>query len=232
MRRLITRGRLRMCGVALTGVAVMGLIGLTALQPVPQNGRPRVDSLALARDLGSVSAALASSSTSVANAASASPTATSTATSTAVSSPAATAASTVSATAVDDADAAFITVPVPSPVPVPIVRTPPTAPPTSRPAPASTGTSSSGGDIEAIITAAAQAAGVDPSWLISTAECESGLNPNASNGAGPYDGLFQFLPSTFAAHGGADIWDPTQQAQIAATMFANGESGEWPVCSR
>ena len=236
MRRLITRGRLRMCGVALTGIAVMGLIGLTALQPVPQNGRPRVDSFALARDLGSVSAALASSSTSVANAASASPTATSTAASTAastaVSSPAATAASTVSATAVEDADAAFITVAVPSPVPVPIVRIPPTAPPTSRPAPASTGTSSSGGDIEAIITAAAQAAGVDPSWLISTAECESGLNPNASNGAGPYDGLFQFLPATFAAHGGADIWDPTQQAQIAATMFANGESGEWPVCSR
>ena len=232
MRRLITRGRLRMCGVALTGIAVMGLIGLTALQPVPQNGRPRVDSFALARDLGSVSAALASSSTSVANAASASPTATSTAVSTAVSPPAATAASTVSATAVDDADAAFVTEAVPSPLPVTIVRTPPTAPPTSRPAPASTGTSSSGGDIEAIITAAAQAEGIDPSWLISTAECESGLNPNASNGAGPYDGLFQFLPSTFAAHGGGDIWDPTQQAQIAATMFANGESGEWPVCSR
>jgi soluble lytic murein transglycosylase-like protein len=221
-----------MCGVALTGIAVMGLIGLTALQPVPQNGRPRVDSFALARDLGSVSAALASSSTSVANAASASPTATSTAVSTAVSPPAATAASTVSATAVDDADAAFVTDAVPSPLPVPIVRTPPTAPPTSRAAPASTGTSSSGGDIEAIITAAAQAEGVDPSWLISTAECESGLNPNAYNGAGPYDGLFQFLPSTFAAHGGGDIWDPTQQAQIAATMFANGESGEWPVCSR
>jgi soluble lytic murein transglycosylase-like protein len=221
-----------MCGVALTGIAVMGLIGLTALQPVPQNGRPRVDSFALARDLGSVSAALASSSTSVANAASASPTATSTAVSTAVSPPAATAASTVSATAVDDADAAFVTEAVPSPLPVPIVRTPPTAPPTSRPAPASTGTSSSGGDIEAIITAAAQAEGIGPSWLISTAECESGLNPNAYNGAGPYDGLFQFLPSTFAAHGGGDIWDPTQQAQIAATMFANGESGEWPACSR
>jgi SLT domain-containing protein len=68
--------------------------------------------------------------------------------------------------------------------------------------------------------------------LISTAECESGLNPNAYNGSGPYEGLFQFLPSTFRAHGGTDIWDPTQQAQIAATMFANGQSGEWPVCSR
>jgi len=227
MRRLITRGRLRMCGVGLTGIAVVGLIGLTALQPVPQNGRPRVDSFALARDLGSVSAALASSSTSVASAASASSTASSSA---GASTPAATAASTFMAT-----------VAVPTPLPVLIVRIPPTAPPTPTPtpvvrapapAPASTGTSSSGGDVEAIITAAAQAAGVSPSWLISTAECESGLNPNAYNGAGPYDGLFQFLPSTFAAHGGGDIWDPTQQAQIAATMFANGESGEWPVCSR
>jgi hypothetical protein len=48
----------------------------------------------------------------------------------------------------------------------------------------------------------------------------------------PYDGLFQFSPSTFRAHGGTDIWDPTQQAQIAASTFASGESGGWPVCSR
>jgi soluble lytic murein transglycosylase-like protein len=227
MRRLITRGRLRACGVALTGIALMGLIGLTALQPVSQNGRPRVDSFALARELESVSTALASSSTSLANAASASSAASS---SDGASTPAAPAASTFMATAA-----------VPTPLPVLIVRIPPTAPPTptptpvvraAAPAPASTGTSSSGGDIEAIITAAGQAAGVDPNWLISTAECESGLNPNAYNGAGPYEGLFQYLPSTFAAHGGTDIWDPTQQAQIAATMFANGESGEWPVCSR
>jgi soluble lytic murein transglycosylase-like protein len=111
------------------------------------------------------------------------------------------------------------------------VPIPPQAP-TPTPAPESTGTTYSGGDIESIITAAAQAAGVAPSWLISTAECESGLNPNAYNGSGPYEGLFQFLPSTFSGHGGTDIWDPTQQAQIAATMFASGESGEWPVCSR
>ena len=223
MRRLVTRGRLRACGVALAGIALMGLIVLTALQPVAQSGRLRVDSFALARDLGSASAAVASPSSSGTNAASAS-------SSTAASTPGATAPSTFAAAPT-----------VPTPLPVLIVRIPPTAPPTpkpapvvrvSAPAPAPTGTSSSGGDVAAIITAAAQAAGVAPSWLISTAACESGLNPNAYNGAGPYEGLFQFLPSTFRAHGGTNIWDPAQQAQIAATMFASGESGEWPVCSR
>jgi soluble lytic murein transglycosylase-like protein len=207
---------LRACGVALTGSALLGLVVLTALQPVPENGSPRVDAFAVTRDLASASAT-------------ATPPASPTIAPSPSSPPTSTAASTFTATAV-----------IPSPLPVLIVRIPPQAPtPTPAPAirapappPASTGTSSSGGDVEAIITAAAQAQGVDPSWLISTAECESGLNPNAYNGSGPYDGLFQFLPSTFRAHGGTNIWDPSQQAQIAATMFANGESGEWPVCSR
>jgi len=81
--------------------------------------------------------------------------------------------------------------------------------------------------VEAIITAAAQRHGLDPTRLIAVARCESGLNPNALNPAGPYEGLFQFLPSTFAAHGGTNIWDATQQAEIAATMFANGQGSAW-----
>ncbi len=131
---------------------------------------------------------------------------------------------------------------VPSPLPVLMLRVP-LAPPSPSPkaasaprhtvpAPAPPRISYSGAQIVAIITAAAQAQGVDPSWLVSTAACESGYNPYAYNPAGPYDGLFQFLPSTFRAHGGTNIWDPNQQAQIAASMFAAGESGEWPVCSR
>jgi len=116
--------------------------------------------------------------------------------------------------------------PTPAPVPAAAAPNPGSAPPGgSRPA-------YSQQQVESILTAAADAAGVDPAWLISTAECESDLNPYAYNASGPYDGVLQFLPSTFAAHGGTDIWDPTQQAQIAATMFASGESGEWPVCSR
>ncbi len=87
------------------------------------------------------------------------------------------------------------------------------------------------GSIKGIITAAANRYGVSPSWMISTAECESGLNPRAYNPSGPYYGLFQFLMSTFRAHGGTDIWNPTQQSNIAASMFAGGDSSAWPVCS-
>lgn len=86
--------------------------------------------------------------------------------------------------------------------------------------------------VEAIITAAAQAAGVDPAWMLNTAGCESGFRAGAYSAAGPYVGIFQFLPSTFAAHGGTDIWSPAQQASIAARMFASGGAGAWPVCSR
>ena len=93
-------------------------------------------------------------------------------------------------------------------------------------------TSEDAATVEADITAAAEAHGVSPSWMISTAECESGLHTNSYNPSGPYYGLFQFLMSTFTAHGGTDIWDPVQQSDIAASMFASGDSVAWPVCSR
>ena len=86
-------------------------------------------------------------------------------------------------------------------------------------------------EVEAIITQAAEADGVNPAWMISTAECESRLHTNSYNPGGPYYGLFQFLMSTFRAHGGTSIWDPVQQADIAASMFAAGDSSAWPVCS-
>jgi hypothetical protein len=87
-------------------------------------------------------------------------------------------------------------------------------------------------EAEAIITEAADGQGVNPAWMISTAECESTLHTNSYNASGPYYGLFQFLMSTFTAHGGTDIWDPVQQSDIAASMFASGDSSAWPVCSR
>jgi hypothetical protein len=86
-------------------------------------------------------------------------------------------------------------------------------------------------EVEAIITTAAEADGVNPAWMISTAACESTLHTNSYNPSGPYYGLFQFLMSTFKAHGGTDIWDPVQQSDIAASMFASGDSSAWPVCS-
>ena len=42
-------------------------------------------------------------------------------------------------------------------------------------------------------------AGTAVAWGLRVARCESGYNPRAYNGAGPYYGLFQFLMSTFKA---------------------------------
>ncbi|MHB1526258.1 MAG: transglycosylase SLT domain-containing protein [Candidatus Dormibacteria bacterium] len=85
------------------------------------------------------------------------------------------------------------------------------------------------GTIKQIIWAAAQKYNVSYGWLLSVAQCESGLDPVDVNRSSGASGLFQFMPATFAGHGGTDIWNPTQQANIAAKMFSIGESGEW-VC--
>ena len=78
--------------------------------------------------------------------------------------------------------------------------------------------------------------GVSGDWLYSVAMCESGLDPNAvsfrPNISGSYDlGLFQFQESTFYAHGGIDIWDPWDQARVAAWMFSQGLSHHWLCAS-
>jgi Transglycosylase-like domain len=83
------------------------------------------------------------------------------------------------------------------------------------------------GSIEGVIRAAAARHGVSGNWMVKIAMCESGLRPHAFNPVGPYYGLFQFLLSTFRAHGGTDIWDPLQQAEIAATMLAHGGAHAW-----
>lgn len=83
------------------------------------------------------------------------------------------------------------------------------------------------GTVQEIIVRAARKYGVSGSWMIKIATCESGLNPRSVNAAGPYDGLFQFLPSTFYANGGTNIWSPTQQANITADMLAHGQAGQW-----
>ena len=81
--------------------------------------------------------------------------------------------------------------------------------------------------IEGIIRAAAARHGVSGDWMVKIAMCESGLRPHAFNPVGPYYGIFQFLMSTFRAHGGTDIWDPVQQAEVAATMLAHGGAHAW-----
>jgi len=66
-------------------------------------------------------------------------------------------------------------------------------------------------------------------WGLRVAKCESGYNPRAYNGAGPYYGLFQFLMSTYRAtpYGGQDIYDPVANASAAAWKYGQGGAGAW-----
>jgi peptidoglycan hydrolase CwlO-like protein len=80
--------------------------------------------------------------------------------------------------------------------------------------------------IIAIIRTAAARYNQDGDRLVRVAKCESGLNPRAQSSSGA-SGLFQFMPGTFYGNGGHDIWDPTDQSNIAAKMFSQGRSGDW-----
>lgn len=119
----------------------------------------------------------------------------------------------------------------PSPSP-----TPPPPPPEPEPevaevaAPAPPPPPAPAGSVVAIIHAAAARHGVSGDWMVSIAQCESGLNPRAVNPAGYY-GLFQFSRSTWAAYGSGDIFDAAAQSEATAKMLANGGAGHWPNCS-
>ena len=87
-----------------------------------------------------------------------------------------------------------------------------------------------GGSVTEIIYAAAAEFGLDGSYLLSVAECESGLDPSAYNSAGYY-GLFQFDQTTWAAYGYGSIYDPVAQARTSARLLAAGQSSRWPNCA-
>jgi soluble lytic murein transglycosylase-like protein len=84
---------------------------------------------------------------------------------------------------------------------------------------------SAGGYEQAIYDACARY-GCDGSWLVSVMYCESGGDPNAVGVHGEI-GIFQFMPDTFYSHGGSDIWNPYDQIEVAAEMFAAGLSYHW-----
>jgi soluble lytic murein transglycosylase-like protein len=86
------------------------------------------------------------------------------------------------------------------------------------------------GSIPATIYAAAAASGLDGAYLLSVAQCESGLDPHAVNPAGYY-GLFQFDERTWAAYGSGSIYDPVAQATTAAELIAAGGASRWPNCA-
>ncbi|HEX6060442.1 MAG TPA: G5 domain-containing protein [Candidatus Limnocylindria bacterium] len=88
-------------------------------------------------------------------------------------------------------------------------------------------------ETESIIRAAAAKYGVDPETLLRVAYCESRYDPNAYNGILGASGLFQIIPGTWransvaAGYGGASVWDPVANANVAAWMFSTGKSGQW-----
>jgi soluble lytic murein transglycosylase-like protein len=72
-----------------------------------------------------------------------------------------------------------------------------------------------------IVTAAANAFGVDPSLALAVAQRESSLNPNVVNATSGAAGLMQLMPATFAQMGvGSNIMDPLQNANAGAKYLA------------
>ena len=68
---------------------------------------------------------------------------------------------------------------------------------------------------DSAIKAAAQKYGLEPELLKAVARAESGLNPNAVSAAGA-QGLMQLMPSTAAALGVSDPFDPEQSIEGGA----------------
>jgi hypothetical protein len=75
----------------------------------------------------------------------------------------------------------------------------------------------------------------DKRWAHSTAQCESGGDPNAIGGGGAYRGAFQFTRSTWKTSpkspGGDPIAYPYKtQAVVAVLLMHDVGTGPWPVC--
>ena len=88
-------------------------------------------------------------------------------------------------------------------------------------------------EIRAIIVAAAEKYGVNADTLLRVAFCESRYDPLAYNGILGASGLFQIIPGTWransaaAGYGGASVFDPVANANVAAWMFSRGQAGQW-----
>jgi hypothetical protein len=71
--------------------------------------------------------------------------------------------------------------------------------------------------------------------LEAIAQCESGGDPQAVGGGGPFRGKYQFTRETWAAVGGSG--DPAaaseaEQDQRAAALYQRSGASNWPVCGR
>ena len=67
------------------------------------------------------------------------------------------------------------------------------------------------------------------------AKCESGLNPNAYNPAGPYYGLYQFDAGTWQSNGGSGTpagKSIPEQTRVAYNLYQVRGASPWPTCGR
>jgi len=104
------------------------------------------------------------------------------------------------------------------------------------PAPSQTPLSLDPGSVGAIqqiiLDAFAPLGAAAQSWALRVAKCESNYNPYAVNRSSGASGLFQFLPSTWAAspYHASSPFDPTANAKAAAWLYQRSGAGQW-VCS-
>lgn len=115
--------------------------------------------------------------------------------------------------------------PKPKPEPEPATEAAPATPVVQEPAPAPAGS------IQEIIYGAAAEFGISGSYMLSIAQCESTLNPNAVSSTGKYHGLFQYDQTTWGAYGYGSIYDPVAQSRTTAELLAAGQASRWPSCA-
>lgn len=93
-------------------------------------------------------------------------------------------------------------------------------------------------DVAQMIIKYAQMYNVNPSIMLSIAQCESGLRANATNGS--FGGIFQFLASTWISNRramglptDADLrFNAEEAARTAAFKMSRDGFGAWPACSK
>ncbi len=117
--------------------------------------------------------------------------------------------------------------PTPKPTPKPTPR--PTVKPTPQPSVAQTNEGSD--QVKAEIR---EAWGGDDNKAISVANCESGLNPQASSPSGTNLGLWQFTKQTYQQYGGSG--DPRSasaytQTQVAWNLYQQQGWSPWGGCA-
>lgn len=124
--------------------------------------------------------------------------------------------------------------PTPDPTETPDPTRKPTPIPTKTPIPAPKYTSQ---QVSEFVERFAGQYAVDPNVLRALAVCESGFNPEATNG--PYWGLFQFGPTTWqnirvqmGENPDTNLrLDAEEASQTAAYAVSQGKRGIWPNCN-